>query len=437
MFDGKVPTMGKDNPINRFEPNIDRIQRDILALSRITSSTESGYTRLSFTDEDRRAREYIARLMEEEARLTVSIDPVGNLIGRRKGKKEKPALLLGSHLDTVRGGGRFDGVSGVIGALEVARRFEEKGTDNIHPVEVVAFIAEEPSAFGLSTIGSRGMAGKLSRELLESLTDGEGKTLENAIRDIGGDPSNISKAKRSSKDVLTYLELHIEQGPHLYSKNIPIGVVTGIVGISRGKVEILGKNDHSGTTSMDVRKDALVGGSEAVLALERVCSELAGVVGTVGRVEVFPNSSNVIPGRMILDMEIRSLSEDLLRQAASSFREALEWTREKRGVQILFEIGISSKPVIFDSSIVRRMTRVCEQLGIPHAKLISGAGHDANHLAEVAPAGMIFVPSKEGRSHCPEEWTEFEQICLGTEVLACTLAGIDRDTVLSSGHPDF
>jgi N-carbamoyl-L-amino-acid hydrolase len=429
--------MGKDDPIKRFEPNIDRIQRDILALSRITSSTESGYTRLSFTDEDRRAREYIARLMEDEARLTVSIDPVGNLIGRREGKKRKPALLLGSHLDTVRGGGRFDGVSGVIGAIEVARRFEEKGTKNIHPVEVVAFIAEEPSPFGLSTIGSRGMAGKLSRELLESLTDGAGRTLENAIREMGGDPANIDKANRSSMDVLAYLELHVEQGPYLHSENIPIGVVTGIVGISRGKVEVIGKADHSGTTSMDVRKDALAGGSEAVLSLERVCAELAGVVGTVGRVEVFPNSSNVIPGRMILDVEIRSLSEDLLHQAASSFREAIEWIKEKRGVQILFEIGISSKPVAFDLNMVKRIVRVCEQLGIPHAKLSSGAGHDANHLAEVAPVGMIFIPSRDGRSHCPEEWTEFEEVCLGTEVLACTVAGIDRDAALSSGHPDF
>jgi N-carbamoyl-L-amino-acid hydrolase len=422
--------MGKDDPIKRFEPNIDRIQRDILALSRITSPTEPGYTRLSFTDEDRRAREYIARLMEDEARLTVRIDPVGNIVGRREGKKEKSAVLLGSHLDTVRGGGRFDGVSGVIGAIEVARRFEEMRIENMHPVEVVAFIAEEPSPFGLSTIGSRGMAGKLSPELLESLRDDAGRTLEKAIREMGGDPSNISKAKRSSKGLLTYLELHIEQGSYLYSKNIPIGVVTGIVGISRGKVEILGENDHSGTTPMDVRKDALVAGSEAVLALEKVCAKLAGVVGTVGRVEVFPNSSNVIPGRMVLDMEIRSLKEDLLRQAASSFREALEWIRQKRGVQILFEIEISSKPVVFHLNMVKRVMDVCEQLGIPHTQLTSGAGHDANHLAEVAPAGMIFVPSKDGRSHCPEEWTEFEQICLGTEVLACTLAGIDRDSAL-------
>lgn len=426
--------MGKDDPIKRFEPRIDRIERDVLALSRITSPTEPGYTRLSFTDEDRRAREYIAHLMEDEARLAVTIDPVGNLIGRREGRKEKPALLLGSHLDTVRGGGRFDGVSGVIGAIEVARRFEEKGIENMHPMEVVAFIAEEPSPFGLSTIGSRGMAGKLSLELLGSLKDDAGRTLEKVIREIGGDPANISKAKRTSKDVLAYLELHIEQGPRLCSKSIPIGVVTGIVGISRGKVEVVGKNDHSGTTAMDVRKDALAGGSEAVLALERICAKLAGVVGTVGRVDVFPNSPNVIPGRMILDLEIRGMSEDLLREAASSLREELERIEEKRGVQILFEIGISSKPVVFDLKMVKRIVRVCEQLGIPHAKLSSGAGHDANHLAEVAPSGMIFIPSRDGRSHCPEEWTDFEQICLGTEVLACTLAGIDGDAALSSSR---
>jgi N-carbamoyl-L-amino-acid hydrolase len=428
--------MGNDPSVQRFEPNLDRMQRDILALSHIISPTEQGFTRLSFTDEDRKAREYIARLMEDEARLTVRVDPVGNLIGRREGQRERPALLLGSHLDTVRGGGRFDGVSGVIAAVEVARRFEEKGFANIHPVEVVVFIAEEPSPFGLSTIGSRGMAGKLSYELFKSLTDGAGRRLEQAIREMGGDPSNMSKAKRSPADILTYLELHIEQGSYLYSKSIPIGVVTGIFGILRGKVEVIGRADHAGTTSMEARKDALAAGAEGILALERVCAQLEGVVGTTGKVEVFPNATNVIPGKMILHTEMRSLSEDLLREAVISFRNELHMIEEKRGVKILFEWSISSKPVIFDVRMVERMTRVCEELGVPYVKLSSGAGHDAAHLAEVAPTGMIFVPSKEGRSHCPEEWTDFEEIRLGTEVLACTAAAIDKGAALSDRRFD-
>jgi len=365
--------------------------------------------------------------MKDEARLSVRIDPVGNLIGRRQGKNEGPSLLLGSHLDTVRGGGRFDGVSGVIAAIEVIRRFAEMGIENVHPIEVVAFLAEEPSPFGLSTIGSRGMAGKLSLGLIESLRDEKGRTLGEAIREVGGDPSRLDEARRSSADVLSYLELHIEQGPCLDSQRIPIGVVTGVAGIVRGRIEVIGRSDHSGTTPMDVRKDALAAGAEAVLSLERICRKWAGVVGTVGSIDLFPNTTNVVPGRMILYWEVRSLQKDLLALAVSSYEKELRRIHEERGVEILFESATSSDPITFDANLVERIVRVCKRLDIPHIQLSSGAGHDASHIATVAPTAMIFIPSKDGRSHCPEEWTEIEHIGLGTEVLACTIMDLDRD----------
>lgn len=382
------------------------------------------------------ARDYVARLMKEEARLSVRIDPVGNLIGRMEGRSKGPCLLLGSHLDTVRGGGRFDGVSGVVAALEVVRRFKEKGIENVHPIEIVVFIAEEPSPFGISTIGSRGMVGELTPILMESLRDETGRTLGRAIRESGGDPSRIGEARRSSADVLAYLELHIEQGPYLYTQKIPIGVVTGIVGIVRGRVELIGRNDHSGTTPMGARKDALAAGAEAVLSLERVCKNWDGLVGTAGRVGLFPNATNVVPGRMILHWEMRSLEEDLLAMAVSSYQKELKRIREERGIEILFESAMSSSPVTFDSSLVERMVRVCERLGIPYVKLSSGAGHDASHLAAIAPTAMIFIPSKEGRSHCPEEWTEIEHLALGTEVLACTAIELDRGARPARAVPD-
>jgi len=425
---GKSRTTGREGRrIVRFEPNLQRIERDILALAHLTSSKEVGYTRLSFTEEDRKARDYVARLMKDEARLSVRIDPVGNLIGRRQGRREGPSLLLGSHLDTVRGGGRFDGVSGVVAAIEVVRRFTEKGVENVHPIEIVAFLAEEPSSFGLSTIGSRGMAGKLTPERIESLRDETGRTLGEAIREAGGDPSRLDEARRSSADVLSYLELHIEQGPCLDSQQIPIGVVTGIAGIVRGKTEVIGRSDHSGTTPMDARKDALAAGAEAVLSLERVCRKWAGVVGTVGSIDLFPNATNVVPGRMTLYWEVRSLREDLLALAVSSYEKELRRIREERGVEILFESAMSSDPIAFDAALVERIAGVCERLGIPHIQLASGAGHDASHVATIAPTAMIFIPSKDGRSHCPEEWTDIEHIGLGTEVLACTTMELDRD----------
>ena len=273
--------------LSPLQPNIERIKRDISNLSLMTSPLEPGYTRISFSEEDRKAREHVRRLMEQEAGLQVRVDELGNLIGRRKGKKEKPSILIGSHIDTVRGGGRFDGVSGVIGGLEVARLFRETGFNNYHPLEVVVFLAEEPSPFGLSTIGSRGMAGKLKEEQLISLEDGHCRNLGAAIREMGGNPEKLREAKRSSDDILAYLELHIEQGPHLFLNKIPLGIVKGIVGISRAKIEVTGMNDHAGTTPMSARKDALAAGSEVVLAVERICKEREGLVGTVGRIGSF------------------------------------------------------------------------------------------------------------------------------------------------------
>jgi N-carbamoyl-L-amino-acid hydrolase len=413
--------------MERFKPNLERICRDITTISKFATSGEPGSTRISFSEEYRQARNHLALLMEDEAKLNVRIDPAGNLIGRREGKRQKPAILVGSHLDTVQGGGKFDGVSGVISGIEIARRFEEKRINTIHPLEIVAFLAEEPSPFGISTVGSRGMAGVLKEELLTSLKDNKGRTLGMAIREMGGEPSKIGEARRHSDDVFAYLELHIEQGPILFSRGIPIGVVTGIVGITRGRIEIIGRADHSGTTPMELRKDALPAGSEVILALEKVCTQVKGVVGTIGRVEVFPNSFNVIPGTVILGMEIRSLSEGDLNQTVSLFEIELDQIRDKRGITVNFETEVSSKPVIFNSRIVDRISRICEHLNIPYLEMPSWAGHDASHLARIAPTGMIFIPSKDGRSHCPDEWSEFEHICLGTEVLACIIAEIDRE----------
>jgi N-carbamoyl-L-amino-acid hydrolase len=424
-----VDEVSRGEFMEKIEPNIDRVRRDIERLSEFTSPAEPGYTRISFSKEDRQAREYVAALMRDEARLNLRIDAVGNLIGRRGGEGENPAILIGSHIDTVRGGGMFDGVAGVIAGIEVARGFEERGIRTAHPLEVIVFLAEEPSPFGISTVGSRGMAGKLSEEHLTSLKDAGGRTLGAAIHEMGGDPEKIAEAKRSPHDALAYLELHIEQGPQLFSRGIPIGVVTGIVGISRGRIEVAGRYDHSGTTPMDVRKDALAAASEIVLALESTCMKLDGVVGTIGKIDVYPNSLNVIPGVVHLGMEVRSLSESTSNRAISLFKEELEGIRDRRGIEINFESGVSSKPVMFDSKMVDRINRACDSLNIAHLEISSGAGHDANHIAEVTSAGMVFVPSKDGRSHCPEEFSTFEDICLGTGVIAGTIARIDTEEV--------
>ncbi len=414
--------------IKRISPDLNRIRRDISKMSEFVSPEEPGWTRISFSNEDRLARTHIVQLMEE-ANLSVRIDAAGNVIGRREGKNPGPAILAGSHIDTVRGGGRFDGISGVVAGIEVARRLEEERMQLLHSLEVVVFIAEEPSPFGISTIGSRAMAGKLSEDVLVNLRDGQGRTLGGAIESMGGNPAKIGDAKRSSGDILASLELHIEQGPVLRSRGIPIGVVSGIVGISRGDIEVVGRMDHAGTMPMEVRKDALAAGAEVVLALEKVCRQLRGVVGTIGKVEVFPNALNVVPGRVHFGMEARSLNEAHLHETASLFKKEVDRIIRDRGVDIRLEIAITSKPVLFPTGMVRGIGRVCDSLGLSYLEMPSGAGHDMNHLAEVAPAGMIFVPSKDGRSHCPEEWTDFEEVTLGAEVLARTIFSLDEEGV--------
>jgi N-carbamoyl-L-amino-acid hydrolase len=244
---------------------------------------------------------------------------------------------------------------------------------------------------------------------------------------MGGNPDRIIEARRGSEEILAYMELHIEQGPLLFSRKIPIGVVKGIVGITRARIEVEGRSDHAGTTHMGIRKDALAAASETILALERICREREGVVGTVGKIDVAPNSLNVIPGTVILGADVRSLDQGLIEEVFFSLRREMEQIRERRGVKIRMEIEVVSKPVLFQKKVIERIRMACSRLHLPYLEMISGAGHDASHLAELTPTGMIFIPSKDGRSHCPEEWSEFEEICLGTEVLADAIKDLDKE----------
>lgn len=408
----------------RLEPRVGRIRDDILAFSEFVSPSEPPYTRISFSPEDRQARTYVRRLMDK-AHLRVKTDAAGNIIGRRDGSQQLAPILIGSHLDTVRGGGRFDGVAGVVAALEVARRCEELQVALAHPLEVVVFLAEEPSPFSLSTIGSRAMAGKLQKLQL-AITDVTGRSLDAAMREAGGDPDHLPEAVRSQGGVAAFLELHIEQGPHLASAGVPVGVVTGIVGIWRGHIEVAGQPDHAGTTPMGGRRDALAAGAEIILALEQVCKAAADTVGTVGRVEVFPNALNVIPGKMVLGMEMRGLDIGRVEAVARAFTGQLGRIRDEREVDIRFDFSMSSSPVHFPDDVVAVVREAAERLEIPSMELHSGAGHDASHIAGIAPAAMIFVPSRNGRSHCSDEWTDFEDVCAGTEVLAAAIAELDR-----------
>jgi len=412
--------------MKNIQPNTDRIRRDIEALAEIIDPNAGGYTRISFSDEDRRARKYLREVMETEADFEVRIDAAANLIGYRAGQRDAPCIMVGSHLDTVPGGGRFDGIAGVIAGLEVARRFREENIVLQHSLEVVDFLAEEPSPFGLSTIGSRGMAGKLNSEKLLSITDNTGRTLFDAIGEMGGDPGNIDKARRSCRDILLNLELHIEQGPQLYNQGIDIGIVSGIVGIYRGNIEVSGRMDHAGTTPMSIRSDALTAAAEVTLCLEMICRQFADLVGTTGTFEIYPNAANVIPSRVTLGMEVRCQESSKLQATVAEFKSCVDRISRERRIEIKADIRPSSNPVIFDQKIKETLAVACKHSKISCLELTSGASHDASHIAEFAPTGMIFIPSREGRSHCPQEWSEFEHVGRGVVVLANAIQMVDE-----------
>ncbi|NHN34159.1 Zn-dependent hydrolase [Paenibacillus agricola] len=401
----------------QIKPSMEKIRQDIDTLATFVDTSKPGWTRRPFTRWYVQSREWLTKQMTEIG-MEVEIDAASNLIGRIPGSDPnlKP-IMVGSHTDTVTGGGRFDGIIGVVAGLEIARSLKQAGITLCHPLEVVDFTAEEPSEFGISTIGSRGMVDNLSEEMLER-KDPAGLVLNDAILQIGGKPSAISEEARRKGAAALYLELHIEQGPVLEQTGNKLGVVTGIVGIQRYRVVVEGSPNHAGTTPMNMRMDALTGAAQVILELESLCRETYAepVVGTVGKLNVEPNASNVIPGRVVFDLEVRSLDTDILERIIVKLQKNSLEIADKRSLKVSFDSLSKSEPILVTSEVQNLVWESC-QATAPTISLPSGAGHDANQLARITSIGMIFVPSKDGRSHCPEEWTSYEDVTLGVEAL--------------------
>jgi N-carbamoyl-L-amino-acid hydrolase len=408
--------MSSNTPV--WEPNAERVERDITTLSTFVDPDQPGWTRRPFTRWYEEARAWLRNEMET-AGLHVKVDAAANLIGRREGATPDLApILVGSHIDTVQGGGRFDGVIGVVGALELARRLHETGRLLRQPLEIIDFTAEEPTDFGISAVGSRGMVGALEPDMLTA-TDSSGRTLRDALAAIGGRPSDLAAEARREGDVAVYLELHIEQGPILEQEGLTLGVVTGIVGIERVRITVIGQPSHAGTTPMSLRHDALCGAAEMILAFERLCRTKsdAGIVGTVGRLSVEPNAANVVPGKVEFLAEVRCINTETSKDVLGEFEAQATDLALKRGVEVEFEQVTSNLPVQIQPAVLEILQVASEKTASPALLLPSGAGHDANQMAHIAPVGMLFVPSRGGLSHCPEEWTEKEAILKGVEAL--------------------
>ena len=399
----------------------ERMESRIEALGRFGTNPEGGVSRIAYSDADIAGREYIRELMEA-AGLDVRIDAAGNLIGRREGAESGlPPIMFGSHTDSVPGGGNYDGDVGVIGAIEVAQLIHERDIATRHPLEVVVFTDEEG---GL--VGSRAMIGKLTEAAMDVVSH-SGLTVRDGIRRVGGDPDRLDDAVRAPGDIAAFIELHIEQGAILHEADLDIGVVEGIVGIRWWDITIEGFANHAGTTPMNRRWDAMVTAADLTLAINRVATELPGrQVATVGKIQAFPGAPNVIPGEVVMSLEIRDLEADKMQQVFDLIEAEARRIAESRETPIRFEeIDVASPPAPTDQQMRRIISAAAEDLGMSWQLMPSGAGHDAQDMALIAPTGMIFVPSVDGISHSPREFTSARDMANGATVLFNTVLAID------------
>jgi beta-ureidopropionase / N-carbamoyl-L-amino-acid hydrolase len=409
-----------------------RLLRDLNAVSRIGLGAHGSVTRLVFSIKELRSRQFLIHLMRQ-AGLQIQVDRVGNIFGRLNGVSPKsPAILVGSHLDTVLHGGKFDGTMGVIGALEAVRTLKERKARLLSPVEVVCFVGEESSRFGYSTLGSSLLAGEVHRRDLSNATDAQGNRLETVLAELGIHRSNLRSLRRDPATVKAYLELHIEQGPILEARKKPIGVVTSIAAPTRFKVIFTGQADHSGTTPMEMRKDALVAAAELIVALEQICRRYSRidrgrVVGTVGAMKIEPGVINAVPGAAELAVDIRSITAAAKKRVVRLVEAKIRDIARRRNILVqLFPIR-EEEPVPLDKRLVHLLKECCEARKVPYEIMPSGAGHDAMQMAKITPAGMLFIPSRRGISHSPLEWSDPKDICLGTQLLLDAIVRIANE----------
>ena len=402
--------------------NQGRVASRIRDLGLIGDTSLGILKRVAYSTGDVAARKYITGLMQA-AGLSVRVDAGGNLIGSRKGTNASlRPIVLGSHTDAVPNGGIYDGDLGVIGAIECIELLNENHLVTDHPLEVIDFVDEEG---GLT--GSEAMIGGLTAARLEAVTS-SGKTIGQGIAYLGGDVGQLDKAVRRKGDIGAYLELHIEQGGNLERERRDIGVVEGIVGLDRWSIVVTGMTNHAGTTPMPSRRDALVTASKLIVLINEIALRIPGrQVATVGQISVFPGATNVIPGKAVMSLDLRDLSRSKIDSVFGVIQQAADSLAAATGTTIAFTKKYTVDPAMADSKIRDLIALTAREAGFSTLSLPSGASHDAQDMARIAPMGMIFVPSKGGISHSPEEYTTSRDMANGATVLFRTLLKLDKN----------
>jgi len=400
-----------------------RLEATIEELGRVGATERGGLTRLALSNEDKRGRDLMITWMRE-AGLRVTVDQMGNIFGERAGEPGHPAVMMGSHVDSVPTGGKYDGQLGVLCALEAIRTLNDQRVRTRHPVTLVIFTNEEGARFQPAMIASGVMAGKIALEDAYNARDKDGLRLVDELERIGylGSEPCVPRPLRA------YLELHIEQGPQLEEEGLAVGVVEGIVAIAWSRLTIHGVQDHAGPTPMRIRHDALVAAAEVVAGVRGIARQLGGdLVTTVGNLTVTPNIVNAIPGRVSLSIDMRDPRDATLDRARPLLDRVVAEACAREGVTYELEHYWRVPYTPFDREVVDAVERAAGAAGARHRRILSGAGHDAQYMAAIGPTGMVFVPSRDGRSHCEEEFTAMDDIEYGANTLlgaALDLAGI-------------
>lgn len=409
-----------------IEINFKRLKATIETLSGIGASEDRGIYRMAFSEPDLIARAWLKEQFLQSG-LKTKIDGAGNIIGKLIGKDDSKSWIIGSHIDTVPAGGHLDGSLGVLTGLEILRTIKDNNFKPNHSLEVIAFTDEEGRFGGM--FGSEAFAGELTPDKIHKSVDLSGISILDAMKIAGLNAMDALDAKRNQQTIAGYLELHIEQGPVLDTLNIPIGIVEEITGLFKWQVHLTGTANHAGTTPMNMRQDAFLGLAEISLEIPRILEENGTdrSVATIGKVQVFPGSANTVPGKVDFSLDVRDTKVEILEELSHAFRKSLSSIARRRGLMFEFELLSKILPAGMDSEILDAVEKSCKAHSIPYHRMHSGAAHDAQILAKIAKTGMIFVPSKNGRSHSPAEWTAWEDIKIGGNTLLYTILELTKE----------